>query len=47
MTTTVQGSGSNFRSQRKGQNARQAMVISGLNTIYRNNTDTHFRIIFL
>lgn len=33
---------SNFRSQRKGQNARQAMVISGLSTIYRNNTDTHF-----
>lgn len=38
--TTVQGS--NFRSQRKGQNARQAMVISGLSTIYRNTTDTHF-----
>lgn len=38
--TTVQRS--NVRSQRKGQNARQAMVISGLNTIYRNNTDTHF-----
>jgi hypothetical protein len=33
---------SNFRSQRKGQNARQAMVISGLSTIYRNNTNTHF-----
>ena len=33
---------SNFRAQRKGQNARQAMVISGLSTIYRNNTDTHF-----
>lgn len=32
---------SNFRAQRKGQNARQAMVISGLSTIYRNNTDTH------
>ena len=35
-------SASNFRSQRKGQNARQAMVISGLSTIYRKNTDTHF-----
>ncbi|NBP58465.1 hypothetical protein EBU71_18410 [bacterium] len=33
---------SNYRAQRKGQNARQAMVISGLSTIYRNNTDTHF-----
>lgn len=33
---------SNFRSQRKGQNVRQAMVISGLSTIYRNNTNTHF-----
>jgi hypothetical protein len=33
---------SNFRAQRKGQNARQAMMISGLSTIYRNNTDTHF-----
>jgi DNA-binding Lrp family transcriptional regulator len=40
--STIKGSGSNFRSQRKGQNARQAMVISSLNTIYRNNTDTHF-----
>lgn len=35
-------SSTNFRSQKKGQNARQAMVISGLSTIYRNNTDTHF-----
>jgi len=38
--TSVQPS--NFRSQRKGQNVRQAMVISGLSTIYRNNTNTHF-----
>jgi hypothetical protein len=35
-------SSTNFRFQKKGQNARQAMVISGLSTIYRNNTDTHF-----
>ena len=27
----------NFRAQKKGQNARQAMMISGLSTIYRNN----------
>ena len=33
---------SNFRAQRKGQNARQAMMISGLSTIYRNNTDKYF-----
>ena len=33
---------SNFRAQKKGQNARQAMMISGLSTIYRNNTSTHF-----
>ncbi len=32
----------NFRAQKRGQNARQAMMISGLNTIYRNNTNTHF-----
>ena len=32
----------NFRAQKKGQNARQAMMISGLSTIYRNNTTTHF-----
>lgn len=32
----------NFRSQRKGQNARQAMIISELSTIYRKNTNTHF-----
>ena len=32
----------NFRAQKRGQNARQAMMISGLNTIYRNNTSTHF-----
>ncbi len=32
----------NFRAQKKGQNARQAMVISELSTIYRNNTITHF-----
>jgi hypothetical protein len=32
----------NFRAQKKGQNARQAMMISGLSTIYRNNTSTHF-----
>ena len=31
----------NFRSQRKGQNARQAMIISELSTIYRKNTNTH------
>ena len=31
-----------YRSQKKGQNARQAMMISGLDTIYRNNTTTHF-----
>jgi hypothetical protein len=31
-----------FRAQKKGQNARQAMMISGLSTIYRNNTSTHF-----
>jgi len=30
------------RAQKTGQNARQAMVISGLSTIYRNNTNTHF-----
>lgn len=34
MTTT-------FRSQRKNQNARQATMISGLSTIYRNQTITH------
>jgi hypothetical protein len=33
---------SNFRTQKRGQNARQAMMISGLSTIYRNNTSTHF-----
>jgi len=32
----------NFRAQKRGQNARQAMMISGLSTIYRNNTSTHF-----
>ena len=32
----------NFRAQKKGQNARQAMMISSLSTIYRNNTNTHF-----
>lgn len=32
---------STIRTQKKGQNARQAMVISGLNTIYRTNADTH------
>jgi len=31
----------NIRSQRKGQNARQAMIISELSTIYRKNTNTH------
>jgi hypothetical protein len=31
----------NVRSQRKGQNARQAMIISELSTIYRKNTNTH------
>lgn len=30
-----------IRSQRKNQNARQATMISGLNTIYRNQTTTH------
>jgi len=30
-----------IRTQRKGQSARQAMMISGLNTIYRNNSSTH------
>ena len=34
--------GNNVRAQKKGQNARQAMMISGLSTIYRNNTSTHF-----
>jgi hypothetical protein len=29
------------RTQRQGQSARQAMMISGLNTIYRNTTSTH------
>ena len=32
---------STFRSQKKNQNARQAMMISGLSTIYRNQTITH------
>jgi hypothetical protein len=32
---------STFRSQRKNQNARQATMISGLSTIYRNQTMTH------
>jgi hypothetical protein len=32
---------STIRSQRKNQNVRQAMMISGLNTIYRNQTITH------
>ena len=32
---------STFRSQRKNQNARQATMISGLSTIYRNQTITH------
>lgn len=30
-----------IRSQRQGQSARQAMMISGLNTIYRNTASTH------
>ena len=29
------------RTQRQGQSARQAMMISGLNTIYRNTESTH------
>jgi len=29
------------RAQRQGQSARQAMMISGLNTIYRNTSSTH------
>jgi hypothetical protein len=29
------------RNQRRNQNARQAMMISGLSTIYRNQTTTH------
>mgnify|MGYP003337542536 FL=1 len=32
---------STFRNQRKNQNARQAAMISGLSTIYRNQTSTH------
>jgi hypothetical protein len=32
---------STIRSQRKNQNVRQAMMISGLNTIYRNQSITH------
>lgn len=32
---------SHIRNQRKNQNARQAAIISGLNTIYRNQTTTH------
>ncbi len=32
---------SQIRTQKKNQNARQAMVISGLNTIYRNTTTSH------
>lgn len=32
---------STFRNQRKNQNARQATMISGLSTIYRNQTITH------
>jgi hypothetical protein len=32
---------STFRSQRKNQNARQATMISGLSTIYRNQSITH------
>ena len=35
------GVSTNFRSQRKGQNARQAMIISELSTIYRKNTNKH------
>jgi len=30
-----------IRNQRRNQNARQATMISGLNTIYRNQTTTH------
>jgi hypothetical protein len=30
-----------IRSQKQGQTARQAMIISELNTIYRTNTNTH------
>ena len=41
MDTTTSHRG-NFRAQKRGQNARQAMMISGLSTIYRNNTSTHF-----
>jgi hypothetical protein len=32
---------SQIRSQKKNQNARQAMVISGLSTIYRNTSASH------
>ena len=32
---------SHIRAQKKNQNARQAMVISGLSTIYRNTTTSH------
>ena len=30
----------NVRRQKKNQTARQAMMISGLQTIYRNNADS-------
>lgn len=40
-TTTSTRQPDRIRAQKKGQNARQAMVISGLNTIYRTNTMTH------
>ena len=39
MTTST--STSNIRHQKKNQTARQAMMISGLQTIYRNNSDTN------
>jgi len=41
MATTTTSANPHFRAQRKGQNARQAMVISELSTIYRNNSMTH------
>ncbi len=41
MATTTTRQTEHIRAQKKGQNARQAMVISGLNTIYRTNTMTH------
>jgi hypothetical protein len=38
---TPMASHSHIRNQRKNQNARQAAIISGLSTIYRNQSTTH------